>query len=92
MTNLEKQIIQLIQQNKYLSDELKNQYILTMFLMEKEKQEEYLELLQAFVHRCDEMDKGIFVARPDEMKRIMRTYNEVKEDLVKKLSNNNHKK
>jgi len=91
MTNLEKQIIQLIQQNKYFSTELKNQYILTMFLMEVEKQEEYLGLLQAFTHRCEEMDRGVFVARPDEMKRIMRTYNEVKEDLVKKLSNNNHK-
>lgn len=87
MTNLEKQIIQLIEQSPHLSDELKKQYILTMFLMEASKQEEYLELLQAFTHRCEEMDKGIFVVRPEDAKRIMRTYDQVKEDLVKKLNN-----
>jgi hypothetical protein len=90
MTDLEKQIIQLIQQNRHFSEELKKQYILAMFLMESAKQEEYLRLLQAFTRRCQEMDRGIFIVRPDEMKRVMRTYAQVKEDLIKKLNINNN--
>jgi hypothetical protein len=91
MTDLEKQIIQLIQQNRHFSEELKKQYILAMFLMESAKQEEYLRLLEAFTRRCGEMDRGIFVVRPDEMKRVMRTYEQVKQDLIKKLNiNHNH--
>jgi hypothetical protein len=90
MTDIEKQIIQLIQQNRHFSEELKKQYILAMFLMESAKQEEYLRLLQAFTRRCVEMDRGIFVVRPDEMKRVMRTYAQVKEDLIKKLNINNN--
>ena len=92
MTEIEKQIIQLVQQNKHFSGELKKQYILSMFLMEEKKQEEYLRLLQAFTHRCHEMDRGVFVVRPEESKRIMRTYEQVKEDLIKKLSTNNPNK
>ncbi len=91
MTDLEKQIIQEITQNRFLSKELKNQYILSMFLMETEKQREYLGLLQAFTSRCKQMDRGIFVVKPNEMKRVMKTYEQVKNDLIKKLrtSSNN---
>ena len=89
MTDLEKQIIQLITQCRHLSEELKKQYILAMFLMETDKQEEYLRLLQAFMSRCQQMDRGIFVVRPNEMKRVMKTYEQVKEDLIRKLSYSN---
>lgn len=91
MTNLEKKIIQLITQNQFLSEELKKQYILSMFLMETEKQEEYLQLIRDFTARCTEMDKGIFVVLPDEMKRVMRTYDQVKKDLIKKLNSDKFK-
>ncbi len=91
MTDLEKIIIQEITQNPHLSEELKKQYILSMFLMESEKQREYLSLLQAFTSRCQQMDRGIFVVKPDEMKRVMKTYEQVKNDLIRKLrtSSNN---
>jgi len=88
MTETEKQIIQLVQQNKHFSEELRKQYILSMFLMDEKDQKEYLRLLQAFTHRCHEMDRGVFVVRPEEQQRVMRTYEQVKEDLIKKLSNN----
>ena len=89
MTDIEKQILQLIQQNNHFSEELKKQYILSMFLMESAKQEEYLRLLEAFTRRCQQMDRGIFVVRPSEMKRVLKTYEQVKEDLIKKLNTNN---
>lgn len=86
MTHLEKEIIQLITQNKHLSEALKKRYILAMFLMETEKQQEYLELLKSFGKRCEETDRGIFVAHPKEMERVMKTYEEVKKDLLKKIN------
>ncbi len=89
MTTLEKLIIQTLTQCPHLSEELKKQYILAMFLMETEKQEEYLKLIHAFINRCNQMDRGIFVVRPSEMKRVMKTYAQVKEDLIKKLNSNN---
>lgn len=90
MTDIEKQIIQEITQNPYLSEELKKQYILSMFLMESEKQEEYLNLLKAFSNRCKQMERGIFVVRPSEMKRVMKTYEQVKQDLIRKLGTSGH--
>ena len=89
MTDIEKLIIQLITQNRHFSEELKKQYILSMFLMESDKQEEYLGLLEAFTRRCHEMDRGIFVVQPKDMNRVMRTYEQVKQDLLKKLHTNN---
>ena len=89
MTDLEKQIIQLITQNRHLSEELKKRYILSMFLMESDKQEEYLQLIKAFTRRCQEMDRGVFVVKPSEMSQIMKTYEEVKNDILKKLNTNN---
>lgn len=87
MTTLEKQIIQLLTQNSYLSEDLKKQYILAMFLMDTKDQENYLRLIQAFAKRCEEMDKGIFVLKPEEAKRVMRSYEQVKEDLINKFNN-----
>lgn len=92
MSELEKQIIELINKNKYLSEELKKRYILAMFLMESEKQQEYLRLLQAFTWRCQQTDRGIFIAKPDEMKKIIRTYEQAKNDILKKLNIDNQNK
>ncbi len=89
MTDLEKQIIQIITQNRHLSEELKKRYILAMFLMENEKQLEYLRLLQAFQMRCQEMDRGVFIVKPNEMKQILRTYEDAKKDILRKLNINN---
>lgn len=91
MTEIETQIIELVTNNAHFSEELKKRYILSMFLMEADKQEEYLELLKAFTKRCVEMDRGVFVVRPNEMQQVMRTYEEVKTDLFKKLNINNQK-
>ena len=91
MTDLEKQIIQLIEHNAHLSSGLKKKYILSMFLMESNKQQEYLYLLQSFTNRCREMKRGIFVVRPSEMEKVMKTYEEVKKDLFRKLNTDNHK-
>lgn len=87
MTDLEKKIIQRLTQNQYLSEALKKQYILSMFLMETDKQQEYLNLIEAFEKRCAEMDRGVFVVRPEEMGRVMKTYEQVKQDLIKKINN-----
>lgn len=86
MTDLEKQIIQLITQNSHFSEELKKRYILAMFLMESEKQLEYLELIKNFDKKCKETNRGIFVVNPREMRKVMKTYEEVKKDLLKKIN------
>lgn len=91
MTDLEEKIIALVNNNKYLSNELKKRYILTLFLMETGKQEEYLILMKEFENRCDEMKRGIFMVGPNEMHTIMRTYDDVKKDVLKKIDNNKQK-
>lgn len=91
MTELEEKIIKLVNDNKYLSNELKKRYILTLFLMETGKQEEYLILMKEFEKRCDEMKRGIFMIGPSEMHTMMRTYDDVKKDILKKLDNNKQK-
>lgn len=88
MTDLEKQIIQAIEHNRHLSNELKKRYILAMFLMKTEKQKEFLELIGAFAKECAETNRGIFVVRPNEMQKILRTYEEAKADILKKIKNN----
>jgi hypothetical protein len=88
MTELEQKIIALIESNPNLTDTLKKRYILSLFLMESDKQEEYLQLIQAFTFRCKQMDRGLFVIRSDEMKKVMKTYEEVKADLLGKLNPN----
>ncbi|MBU1017636.1 hypothetical protein KKA33_01255 [Patescibacteria group bacterium] len=89
MTELEQRIIEIITQNRHLSEELKKRYILAMFLMETEKQREYLLLLEAFEKRCGEMDRGVFIVKPSEMKQILRTYEDAKKDILRKLNLNN---
>ena len=86
MTDTEKQIIDLINNNQHLSEELKKRYILAMFLMESRKQREYLDLMQAFTKRCKETERGIFVVHPSDKKSTLRTYEDVKKDIFKKLN------
>lgn len=88
MNSIEKQVLELVQNNKYLSEDLKKRYLVALFLMEYEKQEEYLKLLQAFTKRCEEMDRGIFVVHPAEMGTMLRTYDQAKTDILKKLNPN----
>lgn len=85
MTDLEQQIIDLIEGNKFLSDELKKKYILALFLMDRKEQAEYLQLVKAFDYRCGAIDRGMFILKPDEKQKLMRTLDEVKEDLLRKL-------
>jgi predicted aldo/keto reductase-like oxidoreductase len=88
MNPIEKQIIDLINANRYFSEDLKKRYIVAMFLMEYEKQEEYLKLIQAFGKKCEEMDRGIFIVHPNEMGTMLRTYDQAKADILKKLNVN----
>lgn len=85
MNSIEKLIIDLINANQYLSEELKKRYIVAMFLMEYDKQEQYLKLLQAFTKRCEEMSRGIFIVHPAEMGTLLRTYDQAKADILKKI-------
>lgn len=80
----------MVNTNKYLSEDLKKRYIVAMFLMEYDKQEEYLKLLQAFTHRCEEMDRGIFIVHPNEMGTMLRTYEQTKADILKKIGTNHN--
>ncbi len=88
MTNIESKIITLINDNQYLSKELKAKYILSLFLMDREEQEEYLKLIEAFSYRCHAAERGIYILRPDEKEKIMRTLDEVKEDILSKINSN----
>jgi len=89
MTDLEQQIINLIENNYHLSDDLKKRYILALFLMETKEQEEYLRLIQAFTYRCNAVERGIFVVREDEKAKVMRTLDDVKKDILSKIQSNN---
>lgn len=89
MTDLEKQVIQVINQNKYLSDLQKKQYILTVFMMNEVELKEYLHTLMNFQSRCDEMDSGTFKVHQSESVDMMKAYNQVKEKFIKKYKNNN---
>ena len=89
MNSIEKTIIDLINANQYLSEELKKRYIVALFLMEYEKQEEYLKLLGGFTRRCEEMSRGIFIVHPAEAGTMLRTYDQAKADILKKIGNGN---
>jgi hypothetical protein len=89
MNSVEKQVVELIQNNAYLSEDLKKRYIVALFLMEYEKQEEYLKLLGAFTRRCEEMSRGIFIVHPAEAGTMLRTYEQAKADILKKIGTNN---
>lgn len=85
MTQLEQQIIALIEGNKFLSEELKKKYILALFLMDRSEQQGYLEVVKAFDYRCGAIDRGVFVLKDDDKQKLMRTLEDVKEDLLRKL-------
>ena len=88
MTNIEQQIIDLIQNNNHLSEDLKKRYILTLFLMETKEQGEYLKLMKAFSYRCGAVERGIYVVTEEEKKEVMRSVEAVKEDILNKIHSN----
>ncbi|MBN2087007.1 hypothetical protein JW758_01535 [Candidatus Peregrinibacteria bacterium] len=89
MTDIEKQIIDLIENNHHLSEDLKKRYILALFLMETGEQVEYLRLFQAFTYRCNAVERGIYIVRDDEKAKVMRTFEDVKKDILDKIHSNN---
>ncbi|MBU0727104.1 hypothetical protein KKA95_00285 [Patescibacteria group bacterium] len=89
MTDIEQKIIDLIENNPHLSEDLQKRYILALFLMESNEQQEYLHLVQAFTYRCNAIERGIFVVREDEKEKIMRTFEDVKKDILSKIHSNN---
>ena len=89
MTDIEQQILELIQNNHHLSDDLKQRYILALFLMDSGEQEEYLRLVQAFTYRCNAVERGIYIVRDDEKEKVMRTLEDVKQDILNKIQSNN---
>lgn len=89
MTDIEKKIIDLIENNQHLSTDLKKRYILALFLMGTEEQEEYLKLIEAFTYRCNAVERGIYIVKADEKEKVMKTLNEVKEDILNKIKSNN---
>ena len=89
MTDIEKKIIELIENNQHLSTDLKKRYILALFLMGTEEQEEYLKLIEAFTYRCNAVERGIYIVKADEKEKVMKTLNEVKEDILNKIKSNN---
>ncbi len=89
MTNIEQKIINLIENNQHLSTDLKKRYILALFLMDYDEQEEYLKLIEAFTYRCNAVERGIYIVKADEKERIMKTLSDVKEDILKKIKSNN---
>jgi CII-binding regulator of phage lambda lysogenization HflD len=90
MTDIEKTIIDLIEGNPHLSTDLKKRYILALFLMEREEQEEYLKLIQAFTYRCNAVERGIYIVKAEEREMVMKTLEEVKEDILRKINTNNN--
>ena len=88
MNSLETKIIELIQSNKHLSEELKARYILALFLMETKEQEGYLGLIEAFNYRCNAIERGVYIVKADEKEKVMKTLEEVKEDILKKINTN----
>ncbi len=89
MTDIEQQIIDLIENNHHLSDDLKKRYILALFLMDSSEQHEYLRLVQAFTYRCNAVERGIYIVRDDEKEKVMRTLEDVKKDILSKIHSNN---
>lgn len=89
MKYLEEKIINLIENNSHLSEDLKKRYILALFLMEEKEQIKYLKLFEAFNYRCNSVSRGIFVLKEEEKEKIMKTFEEVKEDILSKIHSNN---
>lgn len=57
--------------------------------METREQEEYLKLIQAFTYRCNAVERGIYIVKADEKEKVMKTLNDVKEDILRKIKSNN---
>jgi hypothetical protein len=57
--------------------------------MEYKEQEEYLKLIQAFTYRCNAVERGIYIVKAEEKEQVMKTLNDVKEDILKKIKSNN---
>ncbi len=85
MTEPEAKIIALIEKNPYLSGELKKRYILALFLMDRKDQEEYLQVMRAFDYRCNAVERGMFVLQADQEQKLMKSVQEVKEDILRKI-------
>lgn len=88
MNELETKIIKLIKDNSHLSEELKARYILALFLMETKEQQEYLKLIEAFCYRCNAIERGVYIVKADEKEAIMKTLEDVKQDILKKINSN----
>lgn len=88
MTELEQQIVALIEGNDHLSEDLKQRYLLALFLMSSVEQAEYLHLIQAFTYRCNAVERGIYIIPENEKNKIMKTLEDVKEDILKKINSN----
>ena len=91
MTDLETQILGLIQGNRHLSEDLKKNYILALFLMDTGKHEEYLKLMQNFTRRCQEVEKGIFILKADEAADLRQDFDAIKKDILKKIQSDKPK-
>jgi hypothetical protein len=89
MQDLEKQIIELIQNNTHLSDDLKKRYIMALFLMDSSQYVNYMKLLQGFSQKCHEVEAGLFILNADEARRMQMTFEDVKRDILKKIQNKN---
>lgn len=89
MSDLETQIINLIEGNSHLSEELKKRYILALFLMESKEQQDYLKLIEAFTYRCNAVERGIYIVKADEKETLMKTLEDVKNDILKKINLSN---
>ena len=88
MTDLERQIIALIEGNPYLSEALKKRYILALFLMDTSEQSEYLQIMKAFDYRCKAVERGAYLLQEDQKQQVMRTLDDVKKDLLRKIHSN----
>ncbi len=89
MTLIEQQIIDLIKNNQHISDELKQKYILALFLMKDDEQKEYLQIVKAFNYRCNASERGMYTLNEDEKQEIMRSLEDVKKDILKKIHSSN---
>ena len=72
-----------------IEDKLKKRYILALFLMNDEAQQDYLGLWTAFAGRCNTIERGEFTLKSDEAGRVLRTVDEVKKELILKIQSSN---
>ena len=85
MTNAEQRIIEMIERNGFLSPDLKQRYILALFLMDSPAQEDYLKLWEAFDERCKKEASKPFILEKGDIDTILRSVDEVKKELIQKI-------